>query len=391
MNTSSNTSGFTRHGFLALGLACLLVLAGLVVFVCVLPSQKTADQSLEYGYVQSSAKSESVAFTRAAAHGDTYFLFGSSELTTLPNMVSSVPDRVFQEYDCGMQFMYIGDAYDQSLWLAIAAGAYAQDMPNKEVAIIVSPQWFYDGGLEQGIFKMRFSYNLYQHFCENGRISPETKAYVAARLIDEGVDGALIDGGDPEMFQDYLNRAAFLAMSDFKLRQALGQCRARGVPRQAPSTPPNFDALRQQVQAEAQMWCTNNEWGIFDAYWSEHIEPDFEMRKGTLATETLTKTSEYDDLSCFLAVCKESGLEPYVVVAPVNGFWYDHVGLSAGVRHTFYERVETLCADAGVACLNMAAHEYELYYLRDSMHMGWLGWIDIEEGFMEFARKEHAE
>ena len=91
---------------------------------------------MEYGYLYSGVKSESIPFTLAACHDDTYFLFGSSELATYPGMVSTVPDNVFMQYDCGMHFMYVGEAYDQSLWMTIAAGAYAQGMPNKKVGII---------------------------------------------------------------------------------------------------------------------------------------------------------------------------------------------------------------------------------------------------------------
>ena len=121
-----------------------IVAAALVAACCLvgvsfaLPASDAADPSLEYGYVYSGVKSEDIPFTLAASHDDSYFLFGSSELATYPHIVSTAPDNVLMDYDCGYQFMYIGEAYDQDLWMAIAAGAYADDMPNKKVGIIVS-------------------------------------------------------------------------------------------------------------------------------------------------------------------------------------------------------------------------------------------------------------
>ena len=202
----------------------------LVGITFALPAQDSVPAGTDYGYLCSGTKSESTAFSLAASGEDTYFLFGSSELVTLPQIVNSVPDNVFRDYDCGMQFMYIGDAYDQSLWMAIAAGAYAEGMPNNKVGLIVSSQWFFDGGLEPGIFKMRFSYPLYRQFCNNANVSDEVKSYVAGRLHDEGVDAALIDGGLKRLPQDVIDDAVFDAMGDLRLRQSLPEVRELGTP-----------------------------------------------------------------------------------------------------------------------------------------------------------------
>ena len=149
------------------------IAAALVAACCVvvalfawLPAQGAADRNRVYNYISSSAKTESTAFSEGSAGDDTYYVFGSSELNTMPSLVSTVPDIVFRSYDCDIQFTYIGEAYDQSLFHAVAAGAYAQGIRNKKVVLIVSPQWFTDGGQEKGIAKMRFSYSLYRQFCD---------------------------------------------------------------------------------------------------------------------------------------------------------------------------------------------------------------------------------
>ena len=366
----------------AAAVACA-VLAG----VCLaLPPQGDVDQGREYGYLCSSTKSESRDFVLGAMHDDSYLLLGSSELATAADMVSTAPDNVLRAYDCGYQFMYVGDAYDQSLWLAIAAGAYAPDLPNKKIGFIVSAQWFTDGGLEPGIFKMRFSYPLYAAFCANESIPKETKAYVAQRLRDEGVDGAIVDAGVGSMPQDVINAGAFGAMNDVRLRQSLDEVRALGSDLRWGTEPPDFDALRAQAVAEAEQICTNNEYAVFDAYWTEHLEPDYAALAGTMAGDTLTNTPEYDDFACFLDVARSCGLEPLVIIMPVNGKWYDYAGLSADARQQCYERVREMCAEAGVECLDLSPHEYTPYYLRDIMHFGWLGWLDVEEAFMEFVQ-----
>ena len=371
----------------AIGAAALAAICVLVGLNFALAPQDEVKPGVDYGYLCSGTKSESTAFTLASAGDDTYFLFGSSELVTLPEVVCSVPDNVFRDYDCGMQFMYVGDAYDQSLWMAIAAGAYAQDMPNKKIGLIVSSQWFFDGGLEPGIFKMRFSYPLYDAFCRNEAISPDVKRYVASRLEQEGVDEALVDAAQPRMPQDYVNGALFTAMGDMKLRHALAEVRESGSKARRGTEAPDFGKLREEAIAQAEVECSNNPYHVLNEYWTTYMEPNVEARAGEMAGETLTETPEYDDLACFLDVCRESGLDPYVIIMPVNGAWYDHLGLARDVRANCYERVRSMCADAGVACLDLSPYEYEPYYLRDIMHMGWLGWLEVEKGFMEFAEE----
>ena len=374
----------------------IAIVAAACVAACVLvgisfalPPQDAINREYDYSYLCSGTKSESKAFTLAAADDNSYFLFGSSELVTLPDMVNSVPDNVFRDYDCGMQFMYIGDAYDQSLWMAIAAGAYAQDMPNKKIGLIVSSQWFFDGGLEPGIFKMRFSYPLYEAFCRNADISDDVKSYVAERLHAEGVDTALIDAGLKPLPQDAINAAVFDVMGDLRLRHALQQdVREMGSPAHRGTEAPDFSVLRQKALAQAEQECGNNPFHVLDDYWTEFLEPNYEARAGEMSAETLTNTPEYEDLACFLDVCRDCGLDPYIIIMPVNGAWYDHLGLSREARTACYDRVRNLCAQQNVECLDLSPYEYEPYYLRDIMHMGWLGWLDVEQGFMDFVAKD---
>ena len=378
----------------AIVLAAVTAACVLVGVAVALPAQNQVDDQREYGYVVSGTKSESVAFAAQAAHPDSYYLFGSSELATRPELVSSAPNNVLRDFDCGYQFMFVGDAYDQSLWMAIAAGAHEQAMPNRKVGIIVSLQWFTDGGLEPGIFKMRFSYPLYDALCANPNISDATKAYVAKRLAQEGVDQAMVDAGAGSMPQDVLNNAVYDAMGDLRLRQSLDEVREEGGYLPEGTQPPDYEALRREALVEAREACAGNDYGIVDDYWDEFIAPVFDLRAGEMAGETLTQTPEYDDLACFLDVCRECGLDPYVIIMPVNAKWYDHIGLSPEARAQCYERIRGLCADAGAACLDLSPYEYEPYYLRDIMHLGWLGWLDVEEGFGQFiaddieARKE---
>ena len=93
---------------------------------------------------------------------------------------------------------------------------------------------------------------------------------------------------------------------------------------------------------------------------------------------------EYADLACFLQVCRETGIEPLVVILPVHGAWYDREGVSADERQAYYERVRGIADAAGTAYADFSTCEYEKYFLCDTVHPGWRGWVRIEQAFYDF-------
>ena len=93
---------------------------------------------------------------------------------------------------------------------------------------------------------------------------------------------------------------------------------------------------------------------------------------------------EYADLACFLRVCREAGLEPLVTILPVHGAWYDREGVAHAERQAYYERIRGLCDDAGAAYADFSSCEYEKYFLCDTVHPGWRGWVRIEQAFYDF-------
>ena len=96
------------------------VVAGTFV---VLPQQATHDETVDYGYVYSGAKSSSVDFIKANLRDDSLLVLGSSEFSTPARTVPQIPSQVFGTNDYGLHAMLVGEAFDQCLWDSIALGA----------------------------------------------------------------------------------------------------------------------------------------------------------------------------------------------------------------------------------------------------------------------------
>lgn len=380
-----------RRNAIGIALLCAAVLfvAALVALQMLLPAQSDApDDGRDYGYVYSGVKSSSVDFTCTTAVDDAIALFGSSELSTPPSLISQVPAVVFGQQECGLDLIYIGEAYDQSLWQAIAAGAYAPQLKNKKVAIIVSPSWFFDGGLDNSLFDTRFSYSLYRGFMANPDLTDVTKSYVRMRLLEQGVDSSVANAGARDGVLGACNDFFYAAMDDLKLRSDLRAVRSMGFehPVGGSQVPP-FDAIRTHALEEAAAKSTNNEWGFDDASYSSNVGDNLESLQGLHADETMTDTPEYDDFGLFLRVCRESGLEPLVIVAPLSGDYYDWVGIEASTRRAAYDHMLDIAAAYGVQVADFTDREYEKYFLHDMVHFGWTGWVDVERALYTFAKE----
>ena len=377
--------------------------AAAALFVCVvaavvalLPAQTSlVRDEWNYGYVYSGAKSQSTAFVTADMREGDMLLFGSSELSTPPSLVPEVPAVVFGRNNYGLQLACVGEAFDQSLWHAIAAGAYAPHVSNKRVAIIVSPSWFFDGGVDNSVFQTRFSYPLYRAFMRNEALSDDVRTYVSRRLTEQGVDNAVVRAPRASNPAAAINDLVFSAIADLKLRNSLRALEGTGIERvdandEAKVLTPPFAKWRKHALEDAAARSTN-EWGFDDGFYAENVGEYKDQIKDRLAGETFADTPEYDDFGLFLRVCQETGLEPLVVVSPLSGTYYDWVGIDEQTRRSCYDHIIEICNAYGVQVANFSDKEYETYFLNDQVHFGWTGWVDVEEAIYAFAKEgEHA-
>lgn len=373
-------------GVVALGL-------GLVAFdKLVLPGNGQADTSKLYDYVYATGKSENVDFVTSNMSSGGYLCFGSSEWYISKNLVSTCPQAVLGESAAGVDMTFIGEGYDQSLWQAIAAGAYGTGgkVQNRKVVLMVSPQWFFKGSGDQSKFYTKFSYTLYRAFMQSDQISDETKAYVRSRCSALGIDDGKLAAASRDTPLDAINDLAYAATDAWKLRSQVDnivdiapsksaarlQAQASGQAEE-----PDWDALLVSAQAEGEAACTNNDFGVYDSYWEKNHTYDPELFQNFDEAD-----DEYADLACFLRVCKEVGFEPLVCILPVHGQWYDVSDVSGGDRQAYYERIRQICKDAGASYADFSGFEYEKYFLCDTVHPGWKGWVRIEHAFYDYVK-----
>lgn len=369
-----------------LGVAALGL--GLLAFDrLVLPGNGRADASKLYDYVYAQGKSENVDFVASNMSDDGYLCFGSSEWYVSKNRVSMCPQAVFGENNAGVDMTYIGEGYDQSLWQAIAAGAYGSGdkIRNRKVMIVVSPQWFFKGSGDEDKFYTKFSYSLYRACMQSDQLSDQTKAYLRSRCSELGIDAQKLAAASHDTPLDAINDVAFATADSWKLRSQIpnivslaptkSAMRASGQATGAP----DWDALLASAEAEGQAACTNNDFGVYDEFWEKNHTYDPELFQNFDDA-----SDEYADFSCLLEVCREVGFEPLVCILPVHGQWYDLSDVSKDERQRYYQAIRELCQQTGASYADFSPYEYEKYFLCDTVHPGWKGWVRIEQAFYDF-------
>ena len=103
--------------------------------------------------------------------------------------------------------------------------------------------------------------------------------------------------------------------------------------------------------------------------------------------ESYCDSQEYNDLKLFIKVCRETNIEPLIISVPVNGRWYDWTGFPKNDREQYYQNIRDICKENAVTLTDFSDREYEPYFLKDIMHMGWKGWVYLDDAIYQFYKK----
>ena len=132
---------------------------------------------------------------------------------------------------------------------------------------------------------------------------------------------------------------------------------------------------------------TGNEFYMEDGYYNTYVGRRLAQQKDKDAALSYAQSPEYDDLRCLFDVCAAKELDVLFVHVPLNGTWSDYTGFSAEKRSEYYENVRQIAAQYdNVTLLDLTAYEYEPYFLCDTMHLGWKGWLAVDKAITEFWR-----
>ena len=369
---------------------------------CLWYDQLTAELAADYNPEQGRSfgldqRSKGLELLRLGLRRNDLLMLGSSELDL---RVPQNPQEVFPNTQLNRNVILVGGACTQCLQDMTTAGALAEELSGKQAVLVLSIQWFFGrDGIGSDEYRARFSELQFYAFFRSARVAPEQKEYLARRACqllagDSSFAGprlyAWLHSGS-NVFQ-VLGRVLFAPYFSLRYRflQLQDAFRARTVSRQYADAPAraarsmdwNAEMLLAEEQGRAA--CTNNELYVADWYYSRYLAPQWEQLAGILDGVDPAVTRELEDYEQMLRVFRDADVDLYLVFMSANGWYYDYNGLDAGERAALYDALGALAEEYGFGYLDTRNLEYEPYSYYDVMHLGWKGWLYVDEQIADY-------
>lgn len=321
------------------------------------------------------------------------FLFGSSEMSI---NVEQNSINLFPIKGADYNISCFGRGYVQNLQQATYIGG-SDLKPTQKVAYILSIQWFDNSdGVSADNFAANFSEIQFYNFLSNPKISEENKQYYAKRVYSlleksdkypaEALYARLYS--NPNLFK----KSLMAIMSPYyKANNYLSEIKDKALiykeMKKLPEKKPkeklqdvNWDEEEKQINKENSGEVSTNQFHLSDDYYNKNIKDHMDYLNGCLKGNDALSSVEMDDFKFFLSVCKDLDIKPYIIMPPVNGWYYDYLGLSKEERDQYYNKIDSLSKEQGLDVLDLRDYEYKQDFLIDVMHLGKEGWLKVSEG-----------
>ena len=278
-------------------------------------------------------------------------------------------------------------------------GSLGNDFPKKKFILSESFIWFDQFGMNPKAFLSRVSNEHVYYTLINPKISKETKEKFMKRVLELSKDNKNVH----ETFERYKRRLVDhkgTMLDDWLIKMDVEKFALNNkisfyftgdvtpIPSSGPVTP-NYDwkELQNKYLNDAKVRTEGNDFGIEKRYYASEIQNRLEKLKNSAAKYKYDISTEYDDYALVLQMAKEMGLEVEVVNFPINGKWYDYIGIGPEQRAIYAKKITEITESFGYKIMDLTSKEYEPYYMYDTVHPGWKGWPEVAEEMLKFYQK----
>ncbi|MGN4127253.1 D-alanyl-lipoteichoic acid biosynthesis protein DltD [Lysinibacillus sphaericus] len=317
-------------------------------------------------------------------------LYGSSELNRFDPFH---PYNYVRATDAPYSTFMIGRGGMQSITHFLNFAAQEGNLKDKKIVFIISPQWFTAKGMEELHFSPNYSMLHAYDLAFNKEIDPTLRNDAMERLLQFDT-----------VKRDHLLRAMYqFKMSDGKEKPIVGRlAMMAGRVQKAllekkdlyyslfPSTSHNlksndklisnqtFEQQLQHAEAYGQKR-VSNELMIENKFYKRLENSNLKKLEGFRKHVDYTESPEYQDFQLVIDVLKDAGAKPLFVSIPVNGRWYDYAQYPQDRRQAYYKKMEQVLTAADVPYVDFSDHEYDPYFIMDTIHIAWKGWVYLDQ------------
>jgi D-alanine transfer protein len=395
----ASTQAGTPHllaGAIVIGLTALLLSIGRLAVI-----------HLEHENVHTFAprvfqfKNQGLAFQRAAVSApDVLPLYGSSELA------NPVPERAgvfFRSEPTGFQVSPVGKVGSSPLIMLQELAALDGDLHGKKIAISLSAVWFLAPDLTPFWYEGNFSLFTASELVFGSALDFRLKREIASRMLHFPrplAKSPLLEFALRRLASEgWIDHIAFWALWPLgKLQNAVLDLQD------------HFEALiyilRQPKSASA-LHAERLTWPSLITKASEKAMADEKQNANAAGTDTQTvphrseawfherldQSAEWTDLELLLRVLTEIRSEPLLLSMPMDGQFYDQIGISRSIRESYYEKMRALAQRYNFPLVEFEQHDEDATFLEHRVprikhipaaHLTGKGWMFYDRALDDF-------
>ncbi|MBK8497708.1 MAG: hypothetical protein IPL52_02545 [Flavobacteriales bacterium] len=333
------------------------------------------------------------ALEKTLGDGSSIVLMGSSELTTADHPAK--PMNFFNK-ELNQPLFAIGHDGNQCFSMHAQLIAANADLSHSRLAILLSPSWFTGKSGKRGTELSAFL-----------EYQPSPSLYRIRRMAEGGDTNALLIGqylhahgqdlSSAQPITQWLMRDASAVgpwLNPLKHRwdawiiaateEEMLRTPARKpwtVPEPKELGPEDWARRRALSKAEHLAHCTNNSVFVDDAFYAEHVQGEFRE----LEVWPVEENGEYLDFIGLLDYLAARNASPYFVLQPLNPFVYTNlsdldptmVAIRGALNSHGFDYLDMWSSDPT---------EFDPGTLTDVMHLGPLGWYQVDSAMVEHFR-----
>lgn len=340
---------------------------------------------------------------KAMATDDYVPFFGSSELSRFNAFHPSV---LADKYDRNYRPFLLGAAGTQSLSQFLMLQSMGDEMVGKKAVFIISPQWFVNKGVSKEMFSLYFSPLQTYEWAKDVDQVEESDRYTAKRLLkfssvrsdttmktllSQIAQGKSLSDTQKKMCQMRLN----VLNREDELFGHLGMIGKQGkIKKEEHLLPGKYDLIELDKLAYefGKTSTISNEFQITDKFYQKRIIPVKKSLAGSQKDFDYRQSPEFSDFQLFLSEVARLKMDVLFVIPPVNARWSEYTGLSTDMLDQFSQKINKQLNDQGFNhVLDFTQDRGEDYFMEDTIHIGWRGWVALDKEVVPFLAKRRSE
>ncbi len=316
-------------------------------------------------------------FVSALAHKHSIMLLGSSELTSYSPFI---PYQFFND-STTYSLTAFGHAFYQSFSMYCNLLAFKNQIEGKKICILLSPGWFETKGTNTEAFLDFVRPEMLSNIVHQDNASHEETEPIGEYINRNAASFAGLSlpmeylseqhGGFRPLKMDILKRIKN------NIPQYIFETKKRIEPLKThPILDPHWNSNKIATQRLFKQNCTNN-LGIKDELLAAVLNGKKELKKKSFKPILpIAQNQEFQDLKLLIGLLKKYKAKPIFVMQGLNPAGYDQLNRFDEIE----QAISKILAEEKIPYLNLftsQSEQYQVGILNDLMHMGDLGWNEV--------------